>query len=85
LHIDLDSNPKRFLPHIRIADNNRNNRVDVDSNCTMRMRMQILKSDNHIMHMQILIIIASAFAFSPLSSTTYYLLKYYFMFDNAKH
>jgi hypothetical protein len=46
-----DSNPKRSLLHMRIADNNRNNRVDADSNRMMRMRMQIPKNDNCIMRM----------------------------------
>jgi hypothetical protein len=63
LDIDLDSNRKRLLPHMRIADNNpSNNRTDADGNHIMRMR--IFKNDNHILQLQNLQISASAF--SPL-------------------
>jgi len=43
---------------MHIADNNH---VDVDINRIMRMQTQIRKSDNRIMQMRILLIIASAF------------------------
>jgi hypothetical protein len=50
--MDLNSNPKCPLPHIRIADNNHNNRMDADSN----HMMPIPKSGNRIMRMRISLI-----------------------------
>jgi len=64
--MDLDSNSKCLLSHMRIADNNRNNRVDVDSNHIMRMRMS--KSDNRILRMRIYLMTTSGF--SPLVNTS---------------
>jgi hypothetical protein len=51
LHIDLDSNPKPQLPHMRIVANNYNNRTNAYSNGTMWMR--IPKSDTHIIYADI--------------------------------
>jgi len=66
LHIDLDSNSKCQLPHMRIADNNYANAY-----CNRMAQMRLLKSDNRILQMrirmQILLIIASVF--SPLLKT----------------
>jgi hypothetical protein len=62
--MDLDSNPKCLLLHMRIEDNNHNKRATVDSNRMMWMRT--LKNDNCIIRMRILLITAYAYTFSPL-------------------
>jgi hypothetical protein len=61
LHIDLENNLKRRLPHMRIVDNNG---ADVNSNHIIRMG--IFKNDNRILRIRILLITASTSAFSPL-------------------
>jgi len=62
LHIDLDSNKKRSLHHMRISNNNRNKRANADSKRMLWMQMP--KSYNRIMRMQIMLITASTSAFS---------------------
>jgi hypothetical protein len=62
LHIDLDSNPKRLLPCMRMEDNNLAN---ADSNRIMWMRIWIPKSDKRIMQMRMRILLITTYAFSP--------------------
>jgi hypothetical protein len=62
LHIYLDSNSKCPLPHMRIADNNHNNRADTDS--TNMMWIYIPKNDNCIMRMRILLMTMFTFSCS---------------------
>jgi hypothetical protein len=46
LNIDLDSNPKRLLPHMRITDNSHNNCANADSNYITKMRMRMLRIES---------------------------------------